>query len=178
MYFCFYYFSFFRNPDEVFMAGGPTAFREGSNTFKRPKLEEAVISSDSSDEENHHSSNVGPALYRHKWHAFKEENTYFKDSKRIAKTLLFPSVQVNNSVPVGCDQELCFLIDSSQLRFKEDLTCDETGKYQKPSRAKSEITIDKDDNVGSCEDIGDSRKYTLVRKYYKHKDTPNFQRTT
>ena len=177
VYFCFHYFSFFRNPDEIFVAGGPTALREGSNTFKRPKLEEAVISSDSSDEETPHSSNVGPALYRHKWHAFKEKNTFFKDSKRIAKTLLFPSVQVNNSVPVGCDQELCFLIDSSQLRYKEDLTCDETGKYQKPSRAKSEITIDKDDNVGSCEDIGDSKKYTLVRKYYKHKDTPNFQRT-
>ena len=162
------------------MAGGSTAFREGSNTFKRPKLEEVVISSDSADEEDHHTPlqpTVGPTLYRHKWHAFKEESTFFKDSKRIAKSLLFPSAQVNNSVPVGCDQELFFLVDTSQLRFTEDITCDETGKYHKCSRAKITITIDNDDNVGSSKDIGNSTTYTLIRKYYKHRDTPNFQRT-
>ncbi|XP_071490395.1 uncharacterized protein [Diadema antillarum] len=172
------------NPDDVFIAAGSTALFERSNTFKRPKLEEVAISSDSADEEDHQTplqprtvnSNVGPLLYKQKWHAFKEKSTFFKDSERIAKALLFPSVQVNNSVPVGCDQELCFLIDTSQLRFAEDITCDETGKYQKPSRAKCRITVNNDGNVGPSEDIGSCRTYTFVRKYYKHRDTPNFQR--
>lgn len=67
-------------------------------------------------------------------------------------------------MPTGCDEELTFLIDSSKLRYSQDLTCDETGKYLKCSRSKCTVELE-------------NETYTLVRKYYKHRDTQNFQRT-
>ena len=79
--------------------------------------------------------------------------------------LLFPRSKVNDSVRSDCDEELAFLVDSSKLRYSEDLTCDETGKYLKSSRSKCTVVLD------------ENEAFTLVRKYCKHKDTPNFQRT-
>lgn len=67
---------------------------------------------------------------------------------------------------------MAFLVDSSILRYSEDLTCDETGKYLKSSRSKCTVILDKNDDVKT-----EVKAYTLVRKYYSHKDTPNFQRT-
>ena len=91
--------------------------------------------------------------------------------------LLFPRSKVNDSVPSGCDNETAFLVDASKLRYLEELICDETGKYLKSSRPKCTIILDENDNVESEVNTAYGKAYTLVQKYYKHKDTPNFQRT-
>ena len=116
-------------------------------------------------------------MYKEKWHVFHAEDTFFGDSKRVARELLFPTTEVNQSVPLGCDEGMSFLVDTSKLRFAEDITCDDNGKYAKCSRSKYSITLDSDNNITS---EGKGRKgttYTCVRKYYKHRDTPTFQRT-
>ena len=153
--------------------------------LKEPKCEELFFTSDSSDEENQPaplqprsvSSNDGETLFKNKWHVLNERSNFFKDSKRVAKALLFPATEVNDSVPVGCDEEMAFLVDTSKLRYSEDLTCDENGKYSKASRSKCTITVDENNNVGSEANSATTQTYTLVRKYFRHKDTPEFQRT-
>ena len=114
-------------------------------------------------------------MYKEKWHVFHGGEKFFKDSKRIARELLFPSTEVNQSVPLGCEEEMSFLVDTSKLRYAEDITCDENGKYGKCSRAKSTITLDHN-NIISEGVSTEGKTYTLERKYYKHRDTPAFQR--
>ena len=55
-------------------------------------------------------------------------------------------------------------MDTRELQHDGDITCDDTGKYRKPSYSKTEVVVENDE-------------YTLNRKYMKHKDTPGFQRS-
>ena len=115
-----------------------------------------------------------------KWKVFDTKSQFFRDSKRVASILLSPPLdKMNSSVPLGCDDNLSFLVDTSHFKVKTDLTCDETGKYKKPSIAKCEIAVDVEKNVFNQKAAygDDCRKLTLVRRYFPHKDTDGFHRT-
>ena len=121
-------------------------------------------------------------MFRKRWHIFEHSTEFFKNSKEVAKELLSPSTAVNESVPLGCDEALAFIVDTTRLKYESDLTCDETGKYKKPSTSKCEITVDEKENISGYtkgHDKSDSKvqRFTLVRRYFTHRDTPSFHRT-
>nr|XP_054759535.1 uncharacterized protein LOC129265580 [Lytechinus pictus] len=135
----------------------------------------------SSDDENE-----PPPLFWKKWHVLKENKEFFKDSKKVAKVLLSPHSPVNSSIPIGCNESLAFIVDTSKLRFQKDLTCDENGKYKKPSTAKFELTVDDEQNIVGYSKMHDEnnqdddekfQRFTLVRRYFIHEGTPSFRRT-
>ncbi|XP_041460597.1 uncharacterized protein LOC121411657 isoform X2 [Lytechinus variegatus] len=118
-------------------------------------------------------------LYREKWHAIKASKAFFRDSTSVASLMLSTATKVNPGVPVACDDEFAFLVDTSSLEFDQDLTCDETGKYKKPSYSRCELAVDGEHNIFWLK-MGPktgTERYTLLRRYYPHRDTPGFFRT-
>ena len=124
-------------------------------------LDDVIDKSDSSDSD---VSDKEVKSFK-KWKVFKGSKArFFKNSVAITKTLLNPDTEiVNKTVPAGCDDNISFVVDKNETDIS-DITSDGTGKYRRPSYSRSDI------------EIGDE-KYTLVRKYYAHKDTPGFKRT-
>jgi hypothetical protein len=77
-----------------------------------------------------------------KWPVLKLEETQVKDAIAVADLLLHPDPDVIcTSVPRGCEENYSFLIDTSKLRYIEDLTCDDNGKYGKYSYCKSVLLL-------------------------------------
>ncbi|XP_071506806.1 uncharacterized protein [Diadema antillarum] len=183
---------------------GPVEKSPETNAAKRIKVESSDMESSSSDDEakrikvepsdvdSSDEESDGEAfpshretlmyeqvLYRGRWHAFKAGGTFYKNSKSVLTAMLFPDFHVNDSVPVACDDDLGFLIDTSKLRYAADLTCDATGKYKRPSYSKSELVMDDEHRISGVKEYNrvEGQRYTLVRKYYPHRDTVGFYRT-
>lgn len=117
-------------------------------------------------------------LYREKWHAIKSTKAFFNDIKSVAKLMLFPTTKENTCLPLACGDELAFLVDTSKLEFDQDLTCDGTGKYKNSKRYTYELVVDNDQNIFLLKEgpKPGSQRYTLIRRYYPHRDTPGFFR--
>ena len=79
-------------------------------------------------------------LYKEKWHAIKASKDFFKDSRNVVDLMLFKASEINTSVPLACDDELAFLVDTSKLEFDQDLTCDGTGKIQELQKIIPELS--------------------------------------
>ncbi|XP_030850278.1 uncharacterized protein LOC105442659 [Strongylocentrotus purpuratus] len=148
--------------------------REGAKRIKVEVVDEEDVKPPT--ETPHQDEHI---LYRGKWYAFKKSKTFYRNSTDVAKKILFPSSTVNSSVPSACDEELGFIIDSSKLQFAADVTCDETGKYHRPSYSRCALVLGKENNVKLLKQGGLSGgdEYTLLRRYYAHRDTPGFFRT-
>ncbi|XP_034030069.1 uncharacterized protein LOC117513931 [Thalassophryne amazonica] len=102
-------------------------------------------------------------MFNEKWPIFKvDDPLFFKNLEKLAEVLLEPrDDQVCQTVPIGCDKNMSFLVDVSKNNFLQNNTCDETGKYNKPSYTKKTVR---------------GGQFTLIRKSARHKDTPDVQR--
>ncbi len=78
-------------------------------------------------------------------------------------------------MPAGCDDKNTFLVDTRSLLSVRDLTCDDTGKYNKPSTTETSIYVY--ENRAYKPDSSDPGNTVLYRRYYRHKDTSGFLRT-
>ena len=162
--------------------------------------DDSIISTDygflddmSSNNENEHSGmeseetpKCKPATrkFKEKWPIFKVDDAgFFKESSRLAEIMLNPDKEIIcDSVPLGCDENFSFVIDANKLKYREDITCDDTGKYTRYSYKKSDL-VACDDCVypsRAYRPIHDSENIShikLIRRYANHMDTPGFHRT-
>ena len=101
--------------------------------------------------------------------------------EEIAKTLLDPDLdRVAQSNPVRVNSNVCFVVDTSQLKHKQDYKADDMGVWVN-NRVDTNYFICWESN-GSMEidrvQQSDEGAFQLKRRYYKHGSEPSLRKIT
>ena len=87
------------------------------------------------------------------------------------------SEQVCSKQPTCVDKNCLFVVDLSPLKNPKDLACDDMGSWRLNKTYRSTFSIRKGEIVFSKQHSSRSTTYTLIRRYYYNKSSPDVNKT-
>jgi hypothetical protein len=146
-----------------------------TNDSKR-RLFKTYSTSDDSDGEHHSriddSDGEDQSLFKDKWPIHSREITGWTSIYAAKQILSVPQHMVSDTVPQLCQDNATFVVDTSKLDHKSDVTGDDNGAWGRPSGYKTKLTITKT----RCKYDRKEGNYLLRRSNYHHKGTSSFRR--
>lgn len=115
-------------------------------------------------------------LFNGKWPVLAEVGARWDSRDILSQIITPPANAISNSVPVLCQKQMTFIIDSNKLGSLEDITGDDNGKFMRPSTSNKNLIVSPDGSIHFPGEGVTGDEYVLRRRNYTHAGTSSFKR--